>query len=421
MLAPDGNLSGVDAYFFGLSGTTESGLNVVDVNKLQLYQQLVIYIIPILGNMQVVSILILMVRFYWFTKYLKAKAGRMSQPHRAYTEPARYTDDSRFARDHDIASDSRIHVTWSKDIENTVDIPKVKNDGHSNHSELDTEEASEKNGSRSPAQPMAPPGPGFLRKPATFAADTAEAVSQTTSHITFAPSVLNPIRRSTLPADQHFDELSLNDTNNHGEQFEERGRCSLDPHSPRAPYDLSLTRTKSNEAHEASVRYRNRQTPLARSRGLSPDRLSFHRVVSNVFVLGGDDITPGIAGVSLKRARTNSSLRERSQSRSRQRKQSRTERLKLSAHAILGRNSNFVNLSEEDRDRLGGIEYRSLKLLLKIVVTYYVSLHLIGIVCLTPWIHKTSESKYREYLASVGVNATWWYVKFLTADDFVRC
>jgi hypothetical protein len=39
----------------------------------------------------------------------------------------------------------------------------------------------------------------------------------------------------------------------------------------------------------------------------------------------------------------------------------------LSRQVTIGRNSNFYNLSEEDRERLGGIEYRALRLLLKFV------------------------------------------------------
>lgn len=40
----------------------------------------------------------------------------------------------------------------------------------------------------------------------------------------------------------------------------------------------------------------------------------------------------------------------------------------LSRQATIGRNSQFHNLTSEDREALGGIEYRSLKLLLKVVV-----------------------------------------------------
>jgi hypothetical protein len=40
----------------------------------------------------------------------------------------------------------------------------------------------------------------------------------------------------------------------------------------------------------------------------------------------------------------------------------------LSSQATIGRNSQFQNLTKEDRELLGGLEYRALKLLLKIVV-----------------------------------------------------
>lgn len=40
----------------------------------------------------------------------------------------------------------------------------------------------------------------------------------------------------------------------------------------------------------------------------------------------------------------------------------------LSKQVTIGRNSQFLNLTSSDRERLGGIEYRALKVLLKIVV-----------------------------------------------------
>lgn len=40
----------------------------------------------------------------------------------------------------------------------------------------------------------------------------------------------------------------------------------------------------------------------------------------------------------------------------------------LSPHVTVGRNSTFYNLTEEDKEMLGGIEYRALKLLVKITI-----------------------------------------------------
>lgn len=56
-----------------------------------------------------------------------------------------------------------------------------------------------------------------------------------------------------------------------------------------------------------------------------------------------------------------------SRSLSQQRETDTKNKLSLSRQATVGRNSEFHNLTKQDRERLGGIEYRSLKLLLKIV------------------------------------------------------
>ncbi|KXH33990.1 low-affinity potassium transport protein [Colletotrichum simmondsii] len=82
---------------------------------------------------------------------------------------------------------------------------------------------------------------------------------------------------------------------------------------------------------------------------------------------------------------------------------------RLSQQVTVGRNSQFFNLTEQDRETLGGIEYRSLKLLLKIISIYLVGLHLFGVVCLVPWIHNAS-SKYKDVLAQSAQDRTWWAI-----------
>lgn len=80
----------------------------------------------------------------------------------------------------------------------------------------------------------------------------------------------------------------------------------------------------------------------------------------------------------------------------------------LSYTPTVGRNSQFVDLTEEQRDELGGIEYRSLKLLAKVLVGYYLFFHLFGVVCLVPWI--STMKSYADYVRSVGVNPIWWAI-----------
>lgn len=94
----------------------------------------------------------------------------------------------------------------------------------------------------------------------------------------------------------------------------------------------------------------------------------------------------------------------------------------LSKQATIGRNSNFTNLTAQDREELGGIEYRSLKLLLKIVlcelilalsrhllmpVAYFFGLQLFGAICLVGWIQH-ADSKYIRTLEENAINKNWW-------------
>lgn len=78
----------------------------------------------------------------------------------------------------------------------------------------------------------------------------------------------------------------------------------------------------------------------------------------------------------------------------------------LSWTATVGRNSAFVDLSEDQREELGGIEYRALKLLLVILICYFVGFHLFGMITLLPWIVRSRQ--YSEVVTSIGESPVWW-------------
>jgi hypothetical protein len=92
ILYPYGNLEVIDAYFFGASASTESGLNTyvsrknsprvplclvadfwhsVDVKELKTYQQLYLYFIPIFTNLGFINMIVVVVRLFWFDRHLK--------------------------------------------------------------------------------------------------------------------------------------------------------------------------------------------------------------------------------------------------------------------------------------------------------------------------------------------------------------
>ncbi|KAL0473828.1 cation transport domain-containing protein [Neurospora intermedia] len=85
----------------------------------------------------------------------------------------------------------------------------------------------------------------------------------------------------------------------------------------------------------------------------------------------------------------------------------------LSWEPTLGRNSQFHDLTEEQREELGGIEYRVLKLLQKIILCYFFGFFLLGLVGLLPWI--LHEDRWGQVVDQAGQSRVWW--AFFTANS----
>lgn len=78
----------------------------------------------------------------------------------------------------------------------------------------------------------------------------------------------------------------------------------------------------------------------------------------------------------------------------------------LSWEPTVGRNSAFVDLTEAQREELGGIEYRSLKSLALILTVYFWGFSLFGLVCLLPWI--LNSKTYGPIVEADGQGRAWW-------------
>ncbi|ORY69786.1 cation transport protein-domain-containing protein [Pseudomassariella vexata] len=79
----------------------------------------------------------------------------------------------------------------------------------------------------------------------------------------------------------------------------------------------------------------------------------------------------------------------------------------LSWQPTLGRNSEFLDLTEEQREELGGIEYRSLKTLAVVMTGYFWGFWVFGLICLLLWMLHNNEH-YQNVVTSVGQSPTWW-------------
>ncbi|PHH52231.1 Potassium transport protein 2 [Ceratocystis fimbriata CBS 114723] len=78
----------------------------------------------------------------------------------------------------------------------------------------------------------------------------------------------------------------------------------------------------------------------------------------------------------------------------------------LSYTPTTGRNSQFIGLSLEQREELGGIEYRSLRTLAVILGCYFWGFHIFGLCFLLPFIKHSN--RYGQILDNMAINRTWW-------------
>lgn len=68
IIYPGGEVSYIDALFFGTAAATQSGLNTVDLNRMKTYQQIVIWTVAMVTNPIFVHTAVVFVRIYWFEK-----------------------------------------------------------------------------------------------------------------------------------------------------------------------------------------------------------------------------------------------------------------------------------------------------------------------------------------------------------------
>ncbi|OBA16116.1 potassium transport protein TRK1/TRK2 [Metschnikowia bicuspidata var. bicuspidata NRRL YB-4993] len=85
----------------------------------------------------------------------------------------------------------------------------------------------------------------------------------------------------------------------------------------------------------------------------------------------------------------------------------------LSWTPTVGRNSTFVHLTDEQKEELGGVEYRAIKLLIKIIFAFYIGSHVIAFCFFVGFINVAPA--YAAEMRGFGLSPTWW--GFFTAQS----
>ncbi|PLW39493.1 hypothetical protein PCANC_16808 [Puccinia coronata f. sp. avenae] len=90
-------------------------------------------------------------------------------------------------------------------------------------------------------------------------------------------------------------------------------------------------------------------------------------------------------------------------------------------NAIVGRNSNFLTLTSAQEEELGGLEYRALSMLLKVVIGYWVLFQLVAIVILIPYLETPLDTRrFPEVFDAPGGTNRVWYAIWITCSAFTN-
>ncbi|KAF3298393.1 low affinity potassium transporter [Orbilia oligospora] len=458
LIFPLKNLPYVDCLFFTTGSSTQSGLNTVDVNTLTTYQQVVLILVPWITNPIIINTGVVFIRLYWFEKRFETvvaqsktlvssrrtmsrrKSEGPDQAERGVagrkitvllnsakkTGPSEKTEDQTTSGNKDLQEfrknfgfngpnrpinfpGLRSHSRSRSDGNHQLAMRHSKPGGLFSDTINDNDDdfAIEDDDETPPRPPMSPiPAntelSGILEKggetsaPGHISFAEPKPRHRKDSEVIVVPSPFDVENRGSGIAHKFVDG---------GDDDEERGPKDEEQTLPPVPETPGLVKraitidepTMTRETMHSNTRQRIR---TATSRGstdqnyfLTPVSPGVHRVLSNNF------------------------HRRRGSSPSRKSTKNAEPAPYLPHTLTIGRNSqfNYGELSEEEKDELGGVEYRSLRTLGYILVAYFLFFQVFGIICLLPWIH--TQLKYAVVVDAAHQNRTWWAI-FTSSSAF---
>lgn len=459
LLYPAGNMPYIDALFFASGSSTQSGLNTIDLNKINTYQQMVLFFIPMFCNPITINSSVVFLRLYWFEKRFQhiareAKNRRKTMStsrsqmkgDRSLDQEERGVNGRSIVVMHDtmrargstgVATGAELHMMPAdkQNAANDSDLNITPPQGTSEKTLADSRHS--RRNSMSDAEGAGLPNPlpnepqiRFVQQVKRSDGMEDEQLHQPRQwsrqdHIAFLERQRNPEDKGVLripgPRDQDAGMAPESiDEEDSVAQNVLRRESTLDPRhdgiakeqSERQP---SADDTAIDDGPEPAIRPPRRNITIAEP----------HRPMTEATKHVVEDVTAAKHALGVLRLRVprlahgethEDSRLHNTHSRSRTMSFNGIKRVMtrdptedmpyLSWEPTVGRNSAFVDLSEQQREELGGIEYRSLKSLALILVCYFWGFWFFGVVCLAPWI--VHSKTYGPIVDNDAISRKWW-------------
>lgn len=436
---------------FGSGANTQAGLNPVDVNLLNGFQQAMIYLFAMTSNPITMHSCVVFLRLYWFEKRFRSWAREVRARRRSVSKSkSKSRTDLNMAEQGVNGRNITLVPQDGRTQRITNDGILLEGEGHVDHTKAGLEQKSDESDTTTVTDYQSPPADQITRDEVDDrmpTSDTGEGRrgSRTSVHnvaghtaITFADTVKRSdgLRDDATKFPQHrshAEHIAILERQRNpdeddvlripGPRDAEKGLGPRRLHADDQNEDDNRARRSAtfDSAHEggpaSSERLHERQPTVViaepekhrredfedgvKAVGGTLDALRFRKPrifnkTQNKYHEDSEDPKP----IRPARTRTMETIRSViSNSKA-------EEAPYLSYTPTMGRNSNFVGLTLEQREELGGIEYRSLRTLAIILLVYFWGFHLVVLICMLPFI--LHNDYYGQIVERDGVSRTWW-------------
>ncbi|OQD86090.1 hypothetical protein PENANT_c008G05113 [Penicillium antarcticum] len=395
-----GNLSYTDSLFHTTGAATQSGLNTVDINNMRLYQQIVFYIVTMLCTPIFIHGGLVFIRLYWFEKRFQhvvqdARALRATRSRMDTITQDKHSHDVNRA---ELGVGGRSILVLRNNAGDArggrLPNPTTPNtEPQTDDESVGGKTSSERSNSEDTEDPSTERrfGLGSLQVPTQPSPEHHIAFLENQRKTQGALRIPSPREYDRGGVPQALDEREEEpDLAQQPSSMQSDRQSSTDPDEKDHVGSLEGPRVTINEPDFSRVR--TGDNILSRPDTRPTIRETMTKDIDNTNMLGSTATRNTFRGIF----RSLTAERER------------PTQPYLSWNATVARNSNFVDLTEDQRDELGGIEYRALKTLAVVLVTYYVGFHLLGLICMLPWI--MTVDTWGSIVRADGVGRPWWAI-----------
>ena len=413
-----GGIPYIDALFFGSGAATQSGLNTIDINNIHTGQQFFLYLLGMLCNPIVIHSSLVFVRLYWFEKRFKhvvaeARNLRRSKSKSKFSSKAK--DDPELCRqEKGVRGRSIVVLHDGHTFDGSLEDEKAKANAAAesvSSSSTRQESVTSSNNTTQSAKSLERQGGSGTDSAEPDAVPSRQHLN-VDHHIAFLENQRSPRDKRTLriPSPREFDRGGK------PEEFGDEQAAALTRKPTSRPDESQLGNVNFGSAPVSANHITINEPKPLRSREKTS---SFPKIESGQDCSRSSSAQPTPSLFSRVRSRQGANLKtlishNTTFLRSKE-EEPKEEAPYLSWIPTIVRNSAFVNLSEEQREELGGIEYRALKTLATVLMAYFFVFHILGVICLTPWILKSAT--YGAVVTNVGQGRPWWGI-FTAASAF---